>query len=333
MKRLLPALLIIMLFCSHDMFLKLEGFFLQPQAQAEVQLFNGTFEKSENVIDRDRMIDMSLVGNGQRIAVDSAQWFEKDSTTFLRFTTGDAGTWVAGVSTKPRLIELAAPDFNGYLEHDGIIDMLEQRKNNNTLDQDAIERYSKHVKTLFQVGDQLSDDWKTVLGYPIEFVPQGNPYDLHPGHSLKVTLLLEGQPLADQLVYVGHQPTHGHTHNGQHTHDDGTTHSHNENTDHGHSHEGVRQLRTDDNGQVELDIDAGGVWYLRTIHLVTVEEAGLTHESNWATLTFAVGEGHAHEHDTETHHHHEEGLASYWYWIGSVMLIILFFVGFNRKKK
>ncbi|MDV7402696.1 DUF4198 domain-containing protein, partial [Arthrospira platensis SPKY1] len=110
---------------------------------------------------------------------------------------------VAGVSTAPRIIELSAEDFNDYLAHDGVLDMLEWRTQQNALDQDAVEQYAKHVKALFQVGDQLSADWQTALGYPLEFVPLQNPYDLHPGHSLELQLLWKGQPLANQLVYVG----------------------------------------------------------------------------------------------------------------------------------
>ncbi|HBR54214.1 MAG TPA: DUF4198 domain-containing protein, partial [Flavobacteriaceae bacterium] len=112
------------------------------------------------------------------------QWTEIDSMTRLTFTTGEAGTWVAGVSTKARTIELDADAFNSYLEHDGALDMLNERKTNNLLEEDAIEKYSKHVKAIFQVGDTKTDDYKTVLGYPIEFVPQSNPYEANTGGTL-----------------------------------------------------------------------------------------------------------------------------------------------------
>ena len=112
MKKVFFGLLAIVLLCSHDMFLKMDNYFLDPNTNAAIQLFNGTFEKSENVIDRNRMLDMSLVGNGQRIQVDSAQWTEKDSITFLNFKTGGPGTWVAGVSTAAKNIALDAKSFN-----------------------------------------------------------------------------------------------------------------------------------------------------------------------------------------------------------------------------
>jgi hypothetical protein len=315
------------------MFLRQDGYFHEPNKDAVIKLYNGTFTKSENVITRDRMVDVSLVGNGQRIAVDTSQWYEKDSITYLRLNTGAEGTKLVGVSTAPRHIALPAKDFNSYLEHDGVMDMLQWRTENNALDQDAVERYSKHVKTIFQVGNALSDDWKTVLGYPIEFVPLENPYDIHSGHALQVKLLLDGKPLSNQLVYVGHESTgNGDGKNTEHTHEDGTTHSHDTGkTADDHQHSDVKKLRTDENGLISIDINSTGVWYLRTIHLAHLEEEGLTHESNWATLTFAVGQGHSHEHAQEAHHH-EEGVPSYWYWIGSLLLVMGLFFWFNRKK-
>ena len=105
LKRLSLAVLLVFLLSSHDMYLKLDTFFLKPHSEAVIQLFNGTFDLSENVITRDRMLDVSLVGNGQRTAAPSENWFEKDSITFLRFTTGEAGTWVTGVSTRARILK------------------------------------------------------------------------------------------------------------------------------------------------------------------------------------------------------------------------------------
>ncbi|MEN0005034.1 MAG: DUF4198 domain-containing protein [Bacteroidota bacterium] len=337
MKKLFVVLFALILFCSHDMFLKLDTYFIAPNTNSQIKLFNGTFDRSDNVITRDRMIDVSLVGNGTRQRVDSSQWIEEDGATLLNFTTGNAGTWVAGVSTHPRDFEQTAEKFNAYLEHDGVTDMLDWRKVNNALDQDATERYSKHVKTIFQVGDQLTQDWQTVLGYPIEFVPLSNPYESHSGHAMKFRLLWQGKPLARQLVYAGHRVSGEEGHDHDHDHD----HAHEEGDDHRHD-EGIK-VRTDANGEFSVDIDHGGIWYLRTIYMAFSQEEGLTHESNWATLTFEVGEGdHDHDHDHASHSHdhdhdhdHEEDfhIPEYVFWVGSFLLIFLLFLYFNRKDK
>jgi len=376
MRKKIFALLCIALFCSHDMYLKMDTYFLKPNQPSQIQLFNGTFDESENVIDRDRMLDASLFGNGKRLKIDENQWSEKDSITFLNFNSGDAGTWVAGVSTKARNIEMKADAFNKYLKQDGVKDMLLQREENNTLQNDAVEKYSKHVKTIFQVGDKKTQDWNTVLGYPIEFIPLENPYEKSTGENLKIKLFRDGKPLANQLVYADFKSAkNGHSHNSgdephahksekehahstadNHTHENEShshendahshgdkTHSHKNNEeryshreenskeDENHTHTTGQELRTDSDGIISVNLTNDGIWYVRTINLVNSDEEGLTHESNWATLTFEV----THKHDAQSHfheHEEEEGMPMYLFIIGSILIIgVLFFV-FNRKK-
>lgn len=325
MKRIFFCFFIMVLLSSHDMYLKLDRYFLKPNTDAVIELYNGTFDQSDNVITRDRMLDVSLVGNGERISPDTSAWFEKNKTTYLNFTAGSSGTWIAGVSTKPKSLGMSAESFNDYLKHDGVLDMLALRKQNGTHADSAVEKYSKHVKILFQVGDNRSDDYQIALGYPIEFIPLTNPYSIHPGHDLPVKLLLNKIPLTNQLVYVGSKAAvKEHTHNGH-------THSHDDQSD--HSHDELTQLRTDEKGVVNVPISTEGIWYLRTIHLVEIEEEGLTHESNWATLTFAVGEDHHHHHDhTHAHHDHEEGIPMYIYALLSILLVAILFLWFKKKK-
>ena len=359
MKKTIFLAVAFLIFSSHDMYLKMGTYFLQPNTPSTIKLFNGTFDKSENVITRNRMNDVSLVGNGTRSKVDTSQWSEINNITVLNFTTGEAGTWIAGVSTNPNNIEISAKEFNEYLEHDGVLDMLDWRKQNNALDQDAVEKYSKHVKTIFQVGDKKTDDWQTVLGYPIEFVPMSNPYDAHAGDNLSVKLLWKGQPLPNQLVYVGsdaeghghsHESGDAHSHEAEHEHSDRHEHDHDEahahDHDAGHSHDhdaeteeahhhDATQLRTDANGIVTMSLSNEGQWYLRTIYMEQVEEAGLTHESNWATLTFEVGHGHSHTDGEHTHEdgttHSHGGIPAWAYWIGGLLLAGLLFFVLRRK--
>lgn len=333
MRKKILAILCIVLFCSHDMYLKMDTYFFRPNQEHQIFLFNGTFSKSENVIDRDRMIDASLLGNGNRIKIKDEQWTDKDSTTtILNFNTGVEGTWVAGVSTKPRNFAMTSDKFNSYLEHDGVKDVLQERKENGTLNDDAIEKYSKHVKTIFQVGDKTSEDWKTEFGYPIEFIPLENPYEKYTGDTLQIKLLRDSQPLQNQLVYADFKASakgHSHHHNESHSHEHNENdHTHKDGEE--HSHTSGQELRTDSNGIVNLQLTNDGIWYLRTIHLVDSEEEGLTHESNWATLTFEVTHNHNKEHE---HTHSDDGFSSYIFGIVSILVIGGLFFFFNRKSK
>lgn len=331
--------LAIILLCSHDLYIKMETYFLPPNQAATLSLYNGTFEKSENIITRDRILDASVISQGERVAITPDQWSDQDSTiTQLTFKTGEAGTYVAGVSTKARNISLAAEEFNSYLAHDGVLDMLEQRRIDSLLDQDAVESYQKHVKAVYQVGDRKTNDWSTMLGYPIEFIPQANPYEKYSGENLEVQLLLEGKPLSNQLVYADYiKSAHAHTHSSRsreheqdgkkHSHTSADTegehnHSHKSHTAEAHTHNSGQQLRTNEQGMVTVDLPEDGIYYLRTIHMTKATDSDeLTHRSKWATLTFEVS--HTHE--------HEEGFPAWAFALGSLLIIGLVYFAFRKK--
>ncbi len=270
MKKILILGAILIIASSHDMFIKLDTYFLKPNTQSELFIFNGTFEKSENSIERNRMQDVTLIGPDYEVKPSEISWHDKDKISILNFKTGKSGTYAAGISIAPNMIELTAEEFNEYLEHDGVLDVLEERKGNNELNKAAREKYSKHVKAIFQVGKETKEHFKHYFGYPIEFVPQDNPYELEVTGDLKVKLLLKGKPLKNHLVYVGYK----------HTIDDQDAHE-------GHHHEEL-QLKTNLEGIVNMKINEHGFWYLRTIHMVKSSEKDVDYESNWATLTFEV---------------------------------------------
>lgn len=263
---------------AHTMFLKLDSFFLEPNSTASVALINGDFDLSENVITRDRMLDVSVVGPGGVVHPPHSAWTDSavfhwspDSvdTAILTFNTGDPGTYAIGVSTAPRVLTLTAREFNEYLVHDGIVDAIEQRAAAGKTNDDATERYSKHVKALVQVGAARSAEWSHELGYPVEFIPLRNPYELGAGDELRVRFLRAGQPVASQLVYASHDDHHGHDEAGEHV-------------------EAVT-TRTDGDGVATIPLSGAGRWYVRTIHMVeTTADPEVDYESNWATLTFEV---------------------------------------------
>lgn len=254
---------------AHDLFLKLQSFFLPAKSKVTISLLNGTFDQSENTISRDRMQDVSIVGPAaQRTHPDTSQWYEDGALTLLDFTTGEPGTYVVGVSTKPRMIELSAEDFNNYLVHDGVLDVLEARKKDKEMELAANEKYSKHVKALIQVGDKRTEAYKATLGYPIEIVPMQNPYTLKLGGVLPVQVLRAGKPVANQLVYASYDGHHAHDESG--------------------AHREAISTRTDGNGKASITLSKKGRWYIRLIHMAKSDEEGVDYESNWATLTLEI---------------------------------------------
>jgi len=262
MKRLFLLCFMYLIFSSHELFLKTENYYLNPNQTTELFLFNGSFDNSENVITRDRIVDAKIIAANDVIAPATSDYYDKGETTFLKFETKDPGTYVAGISTLPRMIDLSAEDFKDYLIHEGLLDMADERKEKGIEDQAAREKYSKHVKCILQVGDSRTEHYSSALGYPIEFVPMSNPYALASGGALPCQLLVRGKPLQNIAVRSGYKK-------------DGKLHSN-------------EMVRTDENGICQIPISSTGLWYVATIHMEESDEGEVDYESNWATLTFEI---------------------------------------------
>jgi hypothetical protein len=249
---------------AHDLFLKLDTYFLEPHARARISVLNGTFTKSEGFVAPDRIADISVVSPAGRARLSPVTAWSRgpDSTSLLTFELGDAGTYLVGASTRPREIELRAEDFNAYLEEDGLPDVLEARRRDGDLGKGARERYSKHVKAVFQVGQARSDRFSTVLGYPAEIVPLENPYAIGRGSTLRVRCLVDGRPIGNQTVLWGGEK-------------DGQAFA-------------QRDARTDADGVATVTFETAGRWYVKFIRMVRATQAGLDYESKWATLTLEI---------------------------------------------
>ncbi len=247
---------------AHDLFLKLNSYFVAPNSSVPLALLNGTFSESQGPVARDRIMDISVVSPAGRAHRDTLAITARGGTSELMIKTGEAGTYVAGISLKKRVLALPAAAFNAYLEHDGIPDVLEARRRNNTLDRDVRERYAKHVKAIFQVGSELTDSYGAELGYPAEIVPLENPYALKPGSEFEVRCLVDAKPVADQLVIAGGENERGAFEE--------------------------RSTRTDEHGRAVFTLDTAGKWYVKFIHMTETADGEADYESKWATLTFEV---------------------------------------------
>ncbi|MGH7612690.1 MAG: DUF4198 domain-containing protein [Gemmatimonadales bacterium] len=247
---------------AHDLFLKLETYFVPPETPIRVAVLNGCFSSSEGAVTPDRLLDLSVAGPVDRRTVSRDAWKPAGDTTWLTIRTGAPGTYVLGASLAPREISLSAEDFNSYLALDGIPDILEARTRRGELARPAQERYHKHVKAILQVGATRTNAFETRFGYPAELVPLVNPYGLHVGDTLAIRCLVDGQPEARQLVIAGGE------HDGQ--------------------AQPERQARSDEEGVVRFVLGSTGKWYVKFIHMEPATGPGVDYESKWATLTFEV---------------------------------------------
>ncbi len=248
---------------AHDLFLKLDSFFVGVNEKVSIKILNGSFQSSEGTITFARLKDVSVVSpSGTRANPNEADFTKEETTSFLNLQPTEAGNYVVGLSTMPREIDLKAKDFNEYLTEDGIPDTLAERKRKKQLEKDVRERYSKHVKTIFQAGGKQSDNYKTALGYPVEIIPQTNPYKLKTGDTFEFLCLKDGKALANQFVMAGRELN------------------------------GViiaaPSVRTDKKGIAKIKLEDAGKWYVKFINMTPLKDPKINYESKWATLTFEI---------------------------------------------
>ena len=248
---------------AHDLFMKLDSFFVPTNSRVQVALLNGTFDSSEGAVKRERARSIDVVRAGRKQPTKSVAWTTKGDTSHLTFRTTTAGTYVVGVSLLPRQITLSGKDFNDYLEEDGILGTLEDRRAKGELGDSAREQYAKHVKAIIQAGDTRTTGWNTRLGYPAELVPLSNPYELSVGDTLKLVALVDKKPAPGISVLAGYQRE-------------------------GSSPVKAGTATADSLGIVAIPMASAGKWYVKFISMQRVKKPKLDYESKWATLTFEV---------------------------------------------
>lgn len=249
---------------AHDLFLKLDTYFVPPNSRVRVRVLNGTFSKSENSVEKERIGDISLVSPSGVAKLDTSAWSDRGDTSILSLKVGEPGTYVVGASVRPRELKLEAKEFNQYLADDGLPDIVDLRRKNGELEKPARERYSKHVKAILQVGTRHTDGYGTALGYAAEIIPLEHPYSIRTGGWLRVRALVDGSPVTNQLVLSGGRTASG-------------------------TRIAAAAVRTDSSGVARIRLPVRGRWYVKFIHMQPAKgDTAIDYESKWATLTFQL---------------------------------------------
>ncbi len=266
-RRFLSALGLLVVFAStllaHDMFLKLQNYFLAPNASVTVPLLNGTFSKSENSINRSRIASIAMVGSAGRRDFDTTVVSARHDSTFFALQTGEAGTYAIGVATRPNIIPMSGKQFHEYLKEEGLGQVIATREKAGIARDSAREQYAKHVKAIVQVGESRSASFSTPLGYAAELIPLDNPYEWKRGGALRFRAVVDGAPVAGLTVITGGRAPSG-------------------------AGLARRELTTGADGIVTLRPSGPGVWYLTLIRIRSVTASDHNYESRWATITFQL---------------------------------------------
>ena len=175
-----------------------------------------------------------------------------------------AGIHVIGYRSRQSFIELSALQFEQYLKDEGLGRILELRAARGEKQKRARELYSRCAKSLVSAGVAKSGGHDRVLGFPLELIPETNPYSLGGRGALPVRLLFRGSPLAGaQVAAISRQDPRV-----------------------------VVTARTDADGRVTLALDRSGAWLIKSIHMFeSTDRLKADWESLWASLTFEIPGG------------------------------------------
>ncbi len=182
----------------------------------------------------------------------------------LHLQLAQPGGHLLSLERNPAHVQLRARNFNRYLEDEGLLAVLAERKRSGELWQRGSERYSRYIKTFVQVGDVADGVSTRVIGQRLELVPERDLAGLKAGDRLGMTVLFEGRALANAQVETFTRGPGGTSMRPQ-------------------------LASTDAAGRVELTIAEAGTMLVRTVHMQRcVGCDGVAWESFWSVYSFAA---------------------------------------------
>jgi len=170
------------------------------------------------------------------------------------------GLWTVVYESTEAFSELAAATFTGYLQEEGLDQVVRWRQQRGESERPGRELYRRSLKSLIRVGTEPTAD--RVVGLPLELVLEGLP--LPARREITLRAWWRGKPLAEALIDL-------------------------------HSLSGEDKMlsgRTDSAGRLRLPISEGR-WMAAVVHMER-SAPDLRHKADWqsvfSTLTFAVSE-------------------------------------------
>ena len=182
-----------------------------------------------------------------------------DPAGLLRVT--EPGLLIIGYQSHPSPVVLQSTKFNQYLKEEGLDAIAELRASRKQTGSDAREIFSRCAKSLLLSGTPAKAEADRALGFTLELVAEKNPYALHAGEDLPVSLTYEGRPLPGALVVAMNRA----------------------------NPMAKLTARTDKNGRVTFKLPQDGTWLIKAVHMIPAPAgANADWASFWASLTFEL---------------------------------------------
>lgn len=244
---------------GHDMWLAPDSYLLSDVRELDYSIRIGEGLRAEETreIEPEMVTRFDLYQRGETI----------DLKPVVEGTTGlpplARGTFVVAMERKPAVAKLSAKKFNAYLEEEAHEKIVALRRKNRTLGKDAVERFSRHLKSIGVVGEP-DGDVSHLFGQKLEIVPLASPVATPRPAILPVRLLFEGRSVTDQRISLVVRRSDG-----------SITASH---------------TRTDAEGIAQFRLESAGEALLRATYMQPCAAgcAGADYESFWSAVSFSI---------------------------------------------
>lgn len=246
---------------AHDLYVLPARFFVDPGKQLLVSFNNGdSFPVSEASPVLKRVRDTNLISAKGPAAMRGLRIDGNKATATS--TAPPTGEFIVTIRTIPNFLKQERAPFLAYLKEEGLLHVMEWRTQHEETKMPGRERYSKYAKALLVAGE--SDGFFAhQVGFPIEIIPESDPYKAKPGNELPVRVVFKGNPAADLQLEAAW-------------------------TSHGESKTTIAG-RTDSEGRITIHLDRPGLWRLHALKMERCSEPTVADwESYWASLTFEV---------------------------------------------
>jgi len=183
---------------------------------------------------------------------------EKDN---LKIPLTSEGTYLVLMQSNNAFSDLEAEKFNAYLKEDELDDAYAQREKTNTLNKNGTELYARYAKLLVQAGTKTDNTFRKEIGWPVEIIPEQNPYALKMGDPVQFKILYNGKPLFGAKIRVWN-------------------HYNNRTT--------VQNIYSQQDGMISTHISNPGAWMVSFVKMVPSKDPKADWQSYWASLVFGV---------------------------------------------
>ena len=247
---------------AHDFYILPERFLVPNNYKLEVAFHNGdAFPESEAPPSLARLKDARLLSVKGTFPIKGIRVDGKRAVGTLDLSNA-FGNLVLSARTSPNFIELSPDKFLDYIKEEGLTSVIDWRAQHNETNKPGRERYSKFAKSLLLSGTP-DNFYRTSIGFPIEIIPEANPYTLTKGSVMPCLVILRGEPVAGLQIEAAWAA------NGK----DKT----------------IVIGRTDAQGRILVPIAEAGKWRLHTLLMERCAEPAVADwESFWASLTFEI---------------------------------------------